>query len=130
MRTVLLAGLCGCTSYTGMWDMTEITIGDASVTDAGFIEMREGGGSIMLWRYRYDALAGAFFPDPDPSPLPIALNPDYLKGPEGQSQALIELGPEEFALANLVVARDRGSTLVLEDPEFMLGLGMTWELAR
>ena len=131
MRRLAPLLLAGCTSYSGLWDLSRLTIGDESVDDAGFIEMNENGGSVMLWRYRYDAVAAEFIPDPDPTVYSISVDPDQLKGKDGFLQAylIIDNATGDSAGTTLTVAEDRGQVLVLDDPAF-LERGMTWELSR
>lgn len=138
MRHLLcMALLTGCsTGAVGRWEILSVNIGDVSVADAGFVDItgleadRLYEDDVVLLRYAWRPSDETFIPDPTPDIISASTNPEDLV--EGEDSLKLD-----YPLANggglstaLSVLARTSAEMVLEDPDFDSGKGMTWLLSR
>jgi hypothetical protein len=125
---------CGW-DLAGRWNVDRVTVGDESVTDAGFLDLGSNNNhdyvpAHFLLAYWYDVAAGEFVPDPTPEPIDVMTGAEALRDAE---DPVLEL---PFPIADdlteptfLPFPHQGGRSRLLEDPDFSGGK-LVIELSR
>ena len=134
---MLLALLIGCGyDLIGRWELTALTVGDETINDAGFLDLAEGSAArafdpnVYLSRYRVDT-DGALVPDASPAVRSARVDLDAVREDSDSARVTLDFpGTGADVPASLRIVEKTPGQLLLQDPDFLGGLGMEWYLER